>query len=186
MTIDSNPNVHPGQHVKEAIIGASNRPIRNTLSGRDMVELNEVERFFEDGRMAFICQSPARNDTATDEQLTVESESTDNCVYGHIESSGYSMNSFFSDFCGLIIYSCAQVARVELVLVRQRPFRAKSGRPATDKGFQKEIRPFWVASTRPINQRIGEPRIAFAPVFYCCRRTVGAWDYRHPPSCTLC
>jgi hypothetical protein len=53
MGISSNPNVNPGQNIKDAIVGASSRPIRNTLSGRDMVELMKIERFFMDGRMAF-------------------------------------------------------------------------------------------------------------------------------------
>jgi hypothetical protein len=58
MTIDSNPIVHPGQHIKDAIVGASSRPIRTTLSGRDMVELMKIERFFKDGLMTFTYQNP--------------------------------------------------------------------------------------------------------------------------------
>ncbi|UTD29169.1 hypothetical protein DB459_21930 [Bradyrhizobium sp. WD16] len=59
-TIDSNPALplNPRQQVKDAIVGASRRSIRNTLSGRDMVELMKIERFFHDGRMA-ITRIPA-------------------------------------------------------------------------------------------------------------------------------
>jgi hypothetical protein len=38
--------LNPGFPVRNAIIGASRRPLRNTLSGRDMVELNKINRFF--------------------------------------------------------------------------------------------------------------------------------------------
>jgi hypothetical protein len=51
-------NLNPGQNVKDAIVGASSRPLRTTLSGRDMVELMKIERFFQDGRMAFTYQNP--------------------------------------------------------------------------------------------------------------------------------
>jgi SIR2-like domain len=47
-----NQNINPGQPIKNAIVGASSRPLRSTLSGRDMVELMKIERFFHDGRMA--------------------------------------------------------------------------------------------------------------------------------------
>jgi hypothetical protein len=60
MTIGSNKSVplNPGQNIKDAIVGASSRPLRNTLSGRDMVELTKIERFFQDGRVAFTYQNP--------------------------------------------------------------------------------------------------------------------------------
>jgi hypothetical protein len=60
-TIGSNPAVqyNPGPKIKNAIVGASSRPLRNTLSGRDMVELMKIERFFQDGLMAISYLSPA-------------------------------------------------------------------------------------------------------------------------------
>jgi hypothetical protein len=60
-TIGSNKSfrLNPGQNIKNAIVGASSRPLRNTLSGRDMVELMKIERFFQDGRMAFSCRNPS-------------------------------------------------------------------------------------------------------------------------------
>lgn len=59
-TIGANKSLplNPSQTIKNAIVGASSRPLRNTLSGRDMVELTKIERFFKDGRMAFSYQSP--------------------------------------------------------------------------------------------------------------------------------
>jgi hypothetical protein len=61
LTIGANKSfpLNPPQIIKKAIIGASSRPLRTTLSGRDMVELMKVERFFQDGRMAFTYQTPA-------------------------------------------------------------------------------------------------------------------------------
>lgn len=53
------PNYGPGPKIKAAIVGASSRPLRNTLSGRDMVELMKIERFFHDGRMAISYLNPA-------------------------------------------------------------------------------------------------------------------------------
>lgn len=53
------PNYNPGPKIKAAIVGASSRPLRNTLSGRDMVELMKIERFFHDGRMAISHLNPA-------------------------------------------------------------------------------------------------------------------------------
>jgi hypothetical protein len=52
--IGSNPSLplNPGFPIRNAIIGASRRPLLNTLSGRDMVELNKVDRFFRTGRIA--------------------------------------------------------------------------------------------------------------------------------------
>ncbi|WP_375144087.1 SIR2 family protein [Bradyrhizobium sp. Ash2021] len=50
LTIWENKTINPGSVVKNAIVGASSRPLRNTLSGRDMVELMKIERFFHDGR----------------------------------------------------------------------------------------------------------------------------------------
>jgi len=52
--IGSNPSLplNPGFPIRNAIIGASRRPLLNSLSGRDMVELNKIERFFRTGRMA--------------------------------------------------------------------------------------------------------------------------------------
>jgi hypothetical protein len=53
-TIGSNRSLplNPGPVVKNAIIGASRRPLRNTLAGRDMVEHKKIDRFFRDGLMA--------------------------------------------------------------------------------------------------------------------------------------
>ena len=56
---EENKTINPGQPVKNAIVGASSRPLRNTLSGRDMVELMKIERFFQDGIMAYSTISPA-------------------------------------------------------------------------------------------------------------------------------
>ena len=52
--IGSNPSLplNPSFLIRNAIIGASRRPLLNTLSGRDMVELNKVRRFFRTGRIA--------------------------------------------------------------------------------------------------------------------------------------
>jgi hypothetical protein len=60
-TIGANESfpLNPPQTIKDAIVGASSRPLRNSLSGRDMVELMKIERFFQDGRMAFSHLSPA-------------------------------------------------------------------------------------------------------------------------------
>jgi hypothetical protein len=60
-TIGANESLplNPPQTIKNAIVGASSRPLRNSLSGRDMVELMKIERFFNDGRMAFSHRSPA-------------------------------------------------------------------------------------------------------------------------------
>jgi SIR2-like domain len=51
--------LNPGPTIRNAIVGASSRPIRNTLSGNDMVELMKIERFFQDGRMAISYLKPA-------------------------------------------------------------------------------------------------------------------------------
>jgi hypothetical protein len=61
MTIGANKSfpLNPPQTIKNAIVGASSRPLRNTLSGKDMVELTKIERFFQDGRMAYSHMSPA-------------------------------------------------------------------------------------------------------------------------------
>ena len=58
--IGSNPSLplNPGFLIKNAIIGASRRPLRNSLSGRDMVELNRIERFFRTGRSAVTHHPP--------------------------------------------------------------------------------------------------------------------------------
>jgi SIR2-like domain len=52
--IGSNPShpINPGFPIRNAIIGASLRPLLNTLSGRDMVELNKLNRFFRMGVIA--------------------------------------------------------------------------------------------------------------------------------------
>jgi hypothetical protein len=52
--IGSNPSLplNPGFGIRNAIIGASRRPLLNSLSGRDVVELNKIDRFFRTGRMA--------------------------------------------------------------------------------------------------------------------------------------
>jgi hypothetical protein len=52
--IGSNPSLplHPGFRTKNAIIGASRRSLLNTLSGRDLVELNKINRFFGTGLVA--------------------------------------------------------------------------------------------------------------------------------------
>jgi SIR2-like protein len=57
--IGSNPSfpLNPGFPVRNAIIGASRRPLLNALSGRDMVELNKINRFFGTGVMAIIRRS---------------------------------------------------------------------------------------------------------------------------------
>jgi hypothetical protein len=59
-TIGANPSLplNPRQSIKDAIVGASRRSLRNTLSGRDMVELMKIERFFLDGRMAISHLNP--------------------------------------------------------------------------------------------------------------------------------
>jgi hypothetical protein len=44
--------LNPNFPIRNAIIGASRRQLLNTLSGRDMVELNKINRFFRTGRMA--------------------------------------------------------------------------------------------------------------------------------------
>jgi hypothetical protein len=56
---EENKHINPGQPVKKGIVGASSRPLRNTLSGKDMVELMKIERFFHDGRMATTQIDPA-------------------------------------------------------------------------------------------------------------------------------
>lgn len=60
-TIGSNKSfqLNPPQDIKNAIVGASSRPLRNTLSGRDMVELTKIERFFRDGGTAISYIRPA-------------------------------------------------------------------------------------------------------------------------------
>jgi hypothetical protein len=52
--IGSNPSLplNPGFPIRNAIIGASRRPLLKTLSGQDVVEWNKVNRFFRTGRMA--------------------------------------------------------------------------------------------------------------------------------------
>jgi SIR2-like domain len=52
--IGSNPSLrlNPGFSIHNAIIGASRRPLLNALSGRDVVELNKINRFFRTGRIA--------------------------------------------------------------------------------------------------------------------------------------
>jgi hypothetical protein len=49
-----NPSLplNPGFSIKNAIIGASRRLLRNSLSGRDVVELEKISRFFRTGRIA--------------------------------------------------------------------------------------------------------------------------------------
>jgi hypothetical protein len=58
--IGFNPSLplNPGFPIRNAIIGASRRPLLNSLSGRDMVELNKIERFFRTGRMAVTHHPP--------------------------------------------------------------------------------------------------------------------------------
>ena len=55
---EENKDINPGR-IKNGIVGASSRPLRNTLSGKDMVELMKIERFFHDGRMATTYLNPA-------------------------------------------------------------------------------------------------------------------------------
>ena len=57
--IGSNPllPLNPGFPIRNGIIGASRRPLLNSLSGRDVVELHKIERFFRTGRMA-VTQHP--------------------------------------------------------------------------------------------------------------------------------
>jgi hypothetical protein len=59
-TIGANKSfpLNPGPTIKNAIVGASSRPLRTTLSGRDMAELTKIERFFHDGLMAVNYQTP--------------------------------------------------------------------------------------------------------------------------------
>lgn len=59
-TIGANKSfpLNPGYKIRNAIVGASSRPLRNTLSGNDMVELTKIERFFQDGRMAISYINP--------------------------------------------------------------------------------------------------------------------------------
>jgi hypothetical protein len=58
--IGSNPSrpLNPGFPIRNAIIGASRRPLLKTLSGQDVVEWNKVNRFFRTGRMA-VTRHPA-------------------------------------------------------------------------------------------------------------------------------
>lgn len=60
-TIGANKSfpLNPSQTIKDAIVGASSRPLRSTLSGADMVELMKIERFFQDGSMAISHLNPA-------------------------------------------------------------------------------------------------------------------------------
>jgi len=44
--------LNPGFPIRNAIIGASRRPLLRTLSGQDVVEWNKVNRFFRTGRIA--------------------------------------------------------------------------------------------------------------------------------------
>jgi hypothetical protein len=57
--IGSNPSLplNPDFRVRNAIIGASRRPFRTTLSGLDIVELNKINRFFRTGHVA-VPQNP--------------------------------------------------------------------------------------------------------------------------------
>jgi hypothetical protein len=59
MLITKIPNYNPSLKIKAAVVGASSRPLRNTLSGKDMVELMKIERFFHDGLMAISYLDPA-------------------------------------------------------------------------------------------------------------------------------
>ncbi len=58
--IGSNPSLplNPGFPIRNAIIGASRRPLLNSLSGRDMVELNKIDRFFRTGRLTVTHHRP--------------------------------------------------------------------------------------------------------------------------------
>jgi hypothetical protein len=60
-TIGANKSfpLNPGYNIRNAIVGASSRPLRSTLSGNDMVELMKIERFFHDGQMAVSDIRPA-------------------------------------------------------------------------------------------------------------------------------
>ena len=44
--------LNPEFRIRNAIIGASRRPLRTTLSGMDRVELNKINRFFRSGHIA--------------------------------------------------------------------------------------------------------------------------------------
>ena len=50
--------LNPPFDIRNAIIGASRRSLLNTLSGRDMVELNKLNRFFRTGGMAVTHHPP--------------------------------------------------------------------------------------------------------------------------------
>lgn len=58
--IGSNPSLllNPGFPIRNAIIGASRRPLLKTLSGQDMVEWNKINRFFRTGRLAVTHHPP--------------------------------------------------------------------------------------------------------------------------------
>jgi hypothetical protein len=58
--IGSNPSLplNPGFPIRNAVVGASRRSLLNSLSGRDMVELNKIERFFRTGRIAVTHHPP--------------------------------------------------------------------------------------------------------------------------------
>lgn len=58
--IGSNPSLplNPGFPIRNAIIGASRRPLLKTLSGQDVMEWNKVSRFFRTGRMAITHHPP--------------------------------------------------------------------------------------------------------------------------------
>jgi hypothetical protein len=50
--------LNPGFSIRNAIIGASRRPLLKTLSGQDVVEWNKVNRFFRMGRIAVTHHTP--------------------------------------------------------------------------------------------------------------------------------
>jgi hypothetical protein len=50
--------LNPGFPIRNAIIGASRRPLLRTLSGEDVVQWNMVNRFFRTGRMAVTHHPP--------------------------------------------------------------------------------------------------------------------------------
>jgi hypothetical protein len=54
-----------GFSIRNAIIGASRRPLLNTLSGRDMVELQKINRFFRTGGIAVTHHSAIPPSTTT-------------------------------------------------------------------------------------------------------------------------
>jgi hypothetical protein len=50
--------LNPGFPIRNAIIGASRRPLLKSLGGQDVVELNKINRFFRTERLAVTHHAP--------------------------------------------------------------------------------------------------------------------------------